>query len=246
MNKMVIGVLYAVVSCLSTSIKADVIDIQQYSGFLYSDTLGSSSLEYTDIGYFQDEFSAAGLSASFQDNLDAENLGTVVWTFTNETGALLEDSWFFVFLDVEFDQLTNTFFNESGEVVSVTGSGAGDNLADSWEIDEPGYIFGDIFDHVLSGALDNSNAVPAGMEDDVSLALGFDLGDLVNGASVTGVFELSRLDIGGLAHTDADSLDTIYFNGTVDVVVSSVPEPSIPLLLAAPLLFLYFRHRRNA
>ncbi|MCU7815437.1 MAG: hypothetical protein KZQ81_09550 [Candidatus Thiodiazotropha sp. (ex Rostrolucina anterorostrata)] len=245
MNKVVFGLLFVVVSFLSASIRADVIGIQQYSGFLYSDTLGPLSLEYTDIGYFQDDFTTAGLSASFQDNLDAENLGTVAWSFTNETGGLLENTWFFAFLDAEFDQFSNTFFNESGEVASVTGSGAGDNLADSWEIDEPGYLFGDIFDHVLTGALDNSNAVPAGLEDDVSLALGFNLGDLVNGANVTGLFELSRLDIGGLAQTDADSPDTLYFNGTVDVV-SSVPEPSIPLLLAAPLLFLFFRHRRNA
>ncbi|MCU7925509.1 MAG: hypothetical protein KZQ97_03595 [Candidatus Thiodiazotropha sp. (ex Dulcina madagascariensis)] len=245
MKKLNRGLLFAVLSLISVTAKAAVIDIKQYSGFLYSDTLGASSLEYTDIGYFQDDFSAAGLSVSFQDNLDTENLGTVTWSFTNETGGLLENSWFFVFLDMEIIQTLNHFNNEFGRVASVTGLGAGDNLADSWEIDEPGYLFGDIYYNLLDGYLDNSNAVPAGLEDDVSLALGFDLGDLVNGASATGIFELSRLDIGGLVHADPDSLDTLYFNGTVDVV-SSVPEPTMPLLLAAPLLFLFLQHRRAA
>jgi hypothetical protein len=231
----------------STSTNAEFIDIQQCSGFFYSDSLTTTSLEYTEIGYLQDDFSGSGLSTTFQNSLDAENMGTVSWSFSNDTGTQLDNAWFFVFLDAEIDHGTNTFFNEYGSVSSVIGIGDDDDAADSWEIDEPGYKFGDIYDNLLAGMLDNSNDVPAGLQDDVSLALGFDLGSLVEGATVTGVFELSRLDIGGLAHIDDDSADAFYFNGMVHVddgAPTSVPEPSVPLLMAAPLLFIFFRKRR--
>jgi hypothetical protein len=118
-------------------------------------------------------------------------------------------------------------------------------LADSWEIDEPGYLFGDIYLNLLDGTLDNTNAVPIGLEDDVSLALGFDLGELIAGARVTGVFDISRQNIGGLIHTDADSNETIYFNGTVDVATTPVPAPSIMLLLLTALPFLGLLQRKS-
>jgi hypothetical protein len=230
--------------CVALVSKAAVIDIQQYSAFIHSDTLGASSLEYTELGYFHDEMTGAGLSVSFTNNLDGENLGSVSWTVTNNTGQALQNASFFVFLDAEIDQMLNYFTNEFGGVSAVSGTGSSDNLADSWEIDEPGYLFGDIYFNLLDGTLDNTNAVPGGLEDDVSLALGFELGDLIAGATMTGVFDISRQDIGGLFHTDADSSETIYFNGTVDVTATPVPEPSIMLLLLTALPFLGLLQRK--
>jgi hypothetical protein len=232
----------------STATHAELIDILQFSGFFHSDNLTTSSLEYTEIGDVQDDFTGSGLSVTFENNLDAQNMGSVSWSFRNETGIQQDNAWFFVFLDAEIDESLNTFFNEYGAISSVTGVGEADTGADSWEIDEPGYLFGDIYDNLLAGTLDNSNDVPAGLQDDVSLALGFDLGSLVEGATVTGVFELSRQDIGGLAQFDDDSADGFYFNGIVHVDEGdpiAVPEPSIPLMLAVPLLFVLFRQKRN-
>jgi hypothetical protein len=242
---LIIGLLFLATS----TAHAELIELQQLSGFFYSESLDSSSLEYTEIGNLQDEFSGAGLSVTFQNSLDTENMGSVSWTFSNDTGSQLDNAWFFVFLDAEIDQAINTFYNEYGALASVIGAGADDEAADSWEIDEPGYVFGDIYDNLLAGVLDNSNDVSEALQDDVSLALGFDLGSLVAGATVTGLFELSRLDIGGLAHFDDDSADAFYFNGTVHVddgASASVPEPSVPLLMAGPLLFIYFRQRSNS
>jgi hypothetical protein len=247
MSNLILRVVPVIFLLVSTAANAATIDIQQYSAFLHSQTLGPSSLEYTQLGNVQDDMTAAGLSVSFVNSLDAENLGTVSWSITNNTGAMLQDASFFVFLDAEIVQTLNNFYNESGAVASVTGAGAGDNLADSWEIDEPGYLFGDIYNNLLSGALDNSNGVPAGFEDDVSLALGFDLGDLVADAVVTGVFEFGRQDIGGLIHIDADSNETLFFNGTVDVTsATTVPEPPISLLFATSFLLLAFKKRKHS
>lgn len=233
---------------MAASTQAGVISIQQYSGFLYSSSLGPTSLEHTEIGYGVDQMSSAGVTTTFTQNLDADNMGTVNWTFTNNTGAALDDTWFFVFLDAEIDQAINTFFNESGEMLSVTGTGAADIFADSWEIDEPGYVFGDIYDNLLAGVLDNSNNVAAGTEDDVSLALGFNLGFLGVGQTVIVDMFADRLLRDGLCHADDDSADAFCWNGTATVMPLEpvdVPEPGTLLLLLTGLLFVGLARRNS-
>lgn len=244
----VLGLSAALFLSMAASTQAGVISIQQYSGFLYSSSLGPSSLEHTEIGYGVDEMSPAGVTTTFTQNLDADNMGTVNWTFTNNTGAALDDTWFFVFLDAEIDQAINTFFNESGEMLSVIGAGASDIFADSWEIDEPGYVFGDIYDNLLAGVLDNSNNVAAGAEDDVSLALGFNLGSLGMGDTVFVDMLIGRLLQEGLCHVDDDSADSFCWNGTATVVPSepvAVPEPGTLLLLVTGLFFAGLARRNS-
>jgi hypothetical protein len=214
------------------STQAWPIAIYQYSAFIHSPDLGAFSLQDTQIGPVLDEFSGAGLNVTFTNTLDADNFGNVTWEVTNDTGGDLFDVKFFGFLDAEIDEPVNSFFNESGALVSVTGAGSSDTAADSWEIDEPGFVFGDIFDNLLDGSLDNLNSVPAGQEDDVSLALGFDIGTLLSGQSLLATFDTSLDNIGGLSHTDPDSDITFYFNGSVALQdVSSVPEPGTLMLL---------------
>lgn len=244
----VLGFSVALFLSISASAQAGVISIQQYSGFLYSSSLGSTSLEHTEIGYGVDEMSSAGVTTTFTQNLDADNMGTVNWTFTNNTGAALDDAWFFVFLDAEIDQAINTFFNESGEMLSVIGTGASDIFADSWEIDEPGYVFGDIYDNILAGVLGNSNNIIAGAEDDVSLALGFNLGGLGIGDTVFVDMLIGRLLQEGLCHADGDSADSFCWNGTASIVASepvAVPEPGTFLLLLTGLLFVGLARRNS-
>ena len=207
------------------------IDIIQYSAFINSPDLGSDSLEDTQIGSGFNDFQGFGLDVTFTNNLGADGLGAVTWEVANNSGNDLANVWFFGFLDAEIDEPINSFFNESGVLVSVSGAGSGDTAADSWEIDEPGFVFGNIFDNLLAASLDNSNGVPAGLEDDVSLALGFDVGNLLAGESILATFDTSLSNIGGLSHTDPDSNLTFYFNGVVEVQPLSVPEPGTLMLL---------------
>jgi hypothetical protein len=72
------------------------------------------------------------------------------------------------FFDIDIDLTVNGFDNEFGIVVGAPGAGQ------SWEIDEPGFSFGDIFTHVMTGNLDNTNNVPITDPEDVSMALGWD------------------------------------------------------------------------
>lgn len=132
---------------------------------------------------------------------------------------------------MEIDAPVNTFFNEYGEVIGVAGPDV------SWEIDEPGFVFGDIVDHLLTGTLDNSNAVPPGSPDAAALALGFDLGSLAPGGMATIDLLVSEAmrSIGSLAllqrDADPDSSTVITFSGRVNNA-ATVPEPaSIALMV---------------
>jgi hypothetical protein len=71
-----------------------------------------------------------------------------------------------------------SYFNEAGMQFGKVGIGAADPWIDSWEIDEPDFISGDIINHLLQGKLDNKNAVTQERPDDVALAVGFDIGSI--------------------------------------------------------------------
>jgi hypothetical protein len=162
---------------------------------------------------------------------------------------------FFSFLDADIDETSNTLFNEFGEVQGSPGAGAGDPDPDSWEIDEPGYciegfLCGNVYDNLFDlGALEDTNATPAGSEDDVSLALGFLLGPLGPSSSVSiRVFISEDLDSIGslrLLHKDANSVgQVITLSG--QVVGAQVPEPSTLFLLGLGLTALATVHRRRS
>jgi hypothetical protein len=148
---------------------------------------------------------------------------------------------FLSFFDHEIDEPDNTFFNEYGDVsVGVPVAGQ------SWEIDEPGYVFGDIYTNFLAGSLDNSNGVPANLPDDVSMAMGwaFALGD---GESALITLALSDVAPAGfhLRHTDPDSDASIYFSSSLDISgPHPVPEPGTLLLMAVAMVTLIFVSRR--
>lgn len=124
----------------------------------------------------------AGLSFGFSA-ATTNNAADLVLTyaFTNTTSSNFSDLRFFVLLDCEIDEWTNTFFNEYGAAYGQLGGGAGDADPDEWQIDEPGFQTGSLFRNLCFGALSNSNAIPVTTSNDVALALGFSLGSLKPG-----------------------------------------------------------------
>jgi len=155
-------------------------------------------------------------------NLAAFDIGTGLGTITASiTGA--GDHNILVFLDLEIDEDINTFFNEFG---AVGGPAPGPGFW--WEIDEPGYVFGDIYDNFVAGALDGLNGVTAGSPDDVSFALGRAF-TLAADETATLNFRTSPeapIGVPYLIHTDPDSDLSVYFSS--DLTIHGGGEPVIP------------------
>jgi hypothetical protein len=167
---------------------------------------------------------------------DFTGLGSIRVTMTG-AGAHTFDAFF----DHEIDEAINTFFNESGSATGVAAAGQ------SWEIDEPGFVFGDIFSNFENSALDNSNAVPAGLEDDVSMALGWDF-DLAAGETAIIDLLLSEIEPRSgffLTHTDPDSQYSFFLSSTLRIDGGvPTPEPSILLLMGIGLTGLLVGRRK--
>lgn len=123
-----------------------------------------------------------------------------------------------LFVDHELSEAENTYFNELGST-SVGSPSAGL----SWEIDEPGFSFGDIYENVLGGSLDNT--IGTSRPDDVSMALGWDF-VLAEGEAAEVLFHLGETPPSGfhLRHFDPDSGENVYFSSSLSINVTPVPE----------------------
>ena len=109
-----------------------------------------------------------------------------------------------------------------------------------------GYVFGDIYDNFESSALDNTNAIPEAIADDVSMAIAY---DILLGLDQVAVidFYLSNTPINStfqLIHSDNESRvpgpnessnpASIYFAANLAVQGDSpapIPEPATIVLM---------------
>jgi len=157
---------------------------------------------------------------------DVTGLGSITVTLS---GASMH--YVGLFVDHEIDEAINTYFNEFGSAIGAPAAGQ------AWEIDEPGYVFGDIYNHLTSSALDNTNAInPGNFPDgeDVSMAMAWAFSESavvsfrLSGTAPTSGFYLSQ--------TDPDSDATIYFSSSLRPDGGDVPEPATMLLLSSGLL----------
>jgi RHS repeat-associated protein len=216
---------------LAQPVQASTIGVAQLGGYVHDSTGLISQLSAGSPGY----------SASF----DSNGFGTFSWTFTNLGSSVLTNVRFILFLDADIDRPGNTAFNEYGEVglqALPPGAPANALVWSGFQIDEPGFVFGSIYNNALAGTLDNTNHVPFGAADDVSLALLFAVPNVGAGQTFTMYFQIAPTNIGGLRHFDPDSNFGFYLNGHgtgpadgPDDTGSTIPEPGTAAMLAIAL-----------
>ena len=170
----------------------------------------------------------AGVNISGFDT--GTGLGTILMTLSG-VGA----HYCSLFVDHEIDESINTFFNEFGTAAGAPVAGQ------SWEIDEPGYVFGDIYTNFVAGTLDKLifGGTMSGPED-ISMALGWNV-TLASWESATAYFTLSETaPTSGfyLKHSDPASGGAVYFSSALNVTGSpggGVPDggSTLALLLCA-------------
>ena len=172
---------------------------------------------------------------------DITGLGSITATITG-AGAHTFDAFF----DHEIDEVINGFTNENGLAFGTAAAGQ------SWEIDEPGYVDGDIYENFQVSGLDNGVGTSiygdVTFPDDVSMAMGWDF-TLAAGETATITLTLSDVAPAGgffLAQTDLASNAGIYLSSALSISGGGVPtpEPAVAMLLGLGLAGMAVSRRR--
>jgi MYXO-CTERM domain-containing protein len=147
------------------------------------------------------------------------------------------------FFDHEIDAATNTFFNELGSSGGAAPSGV------TWEIDEPGFAGGDIYDNFEDGALDGTIGF-GDRPDDVSMALAWSFSLLAGQTALIEwiLSETAPTDGFFLRHFDPDSDASVFLSSrlTIRGEPTEVPTPPTLALFGLGLLGAAFARRRRA
>ncbi len=166
----------------------------------------------------------AGMGYSFTNYLSSDQADLVLsYTFTNTSSGVFSNLYFFVLLDPEIDEQTNTFFNEYGGTNGAPGLHGYD--PSQWQIDEPGFLNGTLLKNIFVGSLNGSNSIPLGASNDVAMSLGFTLGNLNPGAGSTVLVQISQqgdaLGSFSLAQHDSDPASTtvITLSGVIPSLI---------------------------
>jgi hypothetical protein len=178
----------------------------------------------------------AGLGYTFTNYLSSDAADLVLsYTFTNTTSTIFSNVYFFVMLDPEIDETSNTFYDEYGNIGGTAGLHGYD--PSQWQIDEPDFQAGTLLKNIFVGALDNSNSIPQSTPNDVAMSLGFTLGNLGPGADATVLVQISEQHHGlgtfSLTQQDVDpnSTTVITLSGTLPATASEMANPPYQMLV---------------
>ena len=138
------------------------------------------------------------------------------------------------FFDHDIDTASNTNSNETAFSNDFAIAGQ------SWEMDEPGYVDGDIYDNFQDSLLDNGIGISiydnTSFPDDVSMAMGWDFSLAANEIALINLLLSETAPTSGffLTHSDPDSDSSIYLSSSLSI--TAVPTPAALYLMMSGLL----------
>lgn len=144
-------------------------------------------------------------------------------------------------LDIYEEAVGSGLFDDTGSAVGAAPAGL------SWEIDEPGYAFGNIFGNFTAQTLDNSDL---GFPEDISTALSWDFVLAADQTAFLNFVATTVIPAGGfyLLHADPITGAQVAFYSSLDIQGGQppIPEPGTLLLVGTGALAGIRRLRRRA
>ena len=113
-------------------------------------TDGLKEVEDRPIPLGADELSHLNLSKSFTETTSPSGDVTWTWQLKNMGASDKVNLRFTAFLDADLSAATNTFFNESGDLINLNAP-ALHIASDRWEVGELGYFKGDLLSRAVDG-----------------------------------------------------------------------------------------------
>ena len=173
------------------------------------------------VGYNNDgNLKENNLLYDINSQLDSSGYGAIYVTIKNNQANDLNNIHISFLADLSIEENQNTFFNEYGEYIGMD-TGLEGIKADTWQIDEPDYLQGQIVQNAKNAELSQMNHIDITKKDDVAMALGFKIDLFKQNDILSFKIILSNENIGGLKQIDYDTNTSVHYNIIMNEITTS-------------------------